>query len=190
MDFIEQKKKLKKEIDKDRYEHTLGVMYTSACLAMKYQYSVEKAMIAGLLHDCAKCISNDNKIKLCKKNGIEISEIEKINPCLLHAKVGSLVAHKDYKVDDDEILSAITFHTTGKPNMTLLEKIIYVADYIEPNRDKADNLDFLRQVAFEDINQCVAYIARDTLNYLKKKNSNIDLKSEETYKYYEKYINR
>ena len=68
MELNEIRKKLKKELDKGRYEHTKGVMYTAGCLAMAHEYSMEKAMLAGLLHDCAKCIPNDQKIEMCEKN--------------------------------------------------------------------------------------------------------------------------
>ena len=80
------RRKMMTELDKDRYEHTLGVMYTAASLAMRYDEDIEKALIAGLLHDCAKCLSGDTKIKLCKKYHLNVSEVEKENPSLLHAK--------------------------------------------------------------------------------------------------------
>ncbi|SFG31725.1 putative HD superfamily hydrolase of NAD metabolism [Lachnospiraceae bacterium C7] len=182
------RKKLKKELDKDRYEHTKGVMYTSACLAMAYQYDINKAMVAGLLHDCAKCIPNDEKIKICKKNNVEITKIEMENPFLLHSKAGAVVARKKYDITDEEILHAIKVHTTGVPNMSLLDKIVFVADYIEPKRDKAPRLEFIRKMAFKDINKCVAYISYDTLHFLKSKKGSIDPTSEVTYDYYKEYI--
>ena len=80
------KKELSKELDSKRYEHTLGVAYTASCLAMRYDYDITKAYIAGLLHDCAKCMSHNERINYCKKNNLEVTEIEKTNPSLLHAK--------------------------------------------------------------------------------------------------------
>ena len=124
--------KLKKEIDEHRFEHTIGVMYTAASMAMAHGYDLHKAQVAGLLHDCAKCIPNDKKLKLCRKNNIQMSDVEQSNPILLHGKLGAFVAQKKYDVKDKEILSAITFHTTGKPEMSVLDKIIFIADYIEP----------------------------------------------------------
>ena len=82
--------KLKKELDENRYEHTLGVRYTCAALAMRYHYDLEKAQAAGLLHDCAKCISDKQKMKICRKNHIEISQAEEESPFLLHAKVQAM----------------------------------------------------------------------------------------------------
>ena len=139
MEMQEIRKNLKKDLDKYRYEHTKGVMYTAGCLAMANNYDVEKAMLAGLLHDCAKCVPADEKIKLCEKNHIEISDAEYKNPGLLHAKLGAFFARKKYGIENEEILRSIESHTTGRPNMSLLDKIIYIADYIEPGRDVAPN---------------------------------------------------
>ena len=107
MKRAEIEKKLKKELDKERYAHTIGVMYTAASLAMAHQCNLGQAMYAGLLHDCAKCISNHDKLKLCKKHNIPISISEKRSPFLLHAKLGAYFAKKRYKVEDGEILHAI-----------------------------------------------------------------------------------
>ena len=92
MELIEIRKKLKKVQDKDRYEHTKGVMYTAGCLAMAYGYDMQKAMLAGLLHDCAKCIPNKKKLKMCSQHHISVSEFEQEHPFLLHAKLGAYVA--------------------------------------------------------------------------------------------------
>ena len=113
MNYAERKKKLKKALDKERFEHTLGVMYTASCLAMAHGVDMEDARLAGLLHDCAKCIPNDEKIALCEKNQILITPIEYENPSLLHAKLGALLAEKEYEVTNPDILHAISVHTTG-----------------------------------------------------------------------------
>ena len=142
-DFIKMQKKLAKYLDEDRYEHTLGVMFTCAALAMVHDCDLITAQTAGLLHDCAKCIPNKKKLKMCSQHHISVSEFEQEHPFLLHAKLGAYVAKAKYDVTDENILSAITWHTTGKPEMTLLEKIVYIADYIEPKRDKAPNLSLI-----------------------------------------------
>ena len=105
---------LKKELDENRYHHTLGVMYTSASMAMRYDVDVQKALYAGLLHDCAKCIPSDKKIRLCEKYGLPVSSVEKENPSLLHARLGAYLAHEKYGVKDEEIIYAIESHTTGR----------------------------------------------------------------------------
>ena len=184
--FNKIKKALKKELDKDRYEHTLGVMYTSACLAMANDYDMEKAQLAGLLHDCAKCIPNEKKLKICAKNNIPITQVEKDNPFLLHAKVGAFLARVLYEVEDEEILHAISVHTTGAPAMNTLDKIVFIADYIEPKRDKAANLKEIRKTAFEDLDEALKMILSDTIHYLNgsKNDKNIDPMTIETYHYY------
>ncbi len=177
-------KKLQNYIGKDRYQHTIGVMYTAAALAMAYHYDVDKAMLAGLLHDCAKNIPHEKKLELCKKNHIEVTDVEQANPFLLHAKVGALIAKKKYDVDDEEILHAIAVHTTGAPEMGTLDMILFIADYIEPGRDKALNLPAIREMAFQNMEHAVEKILYDTLNYLNQKSGRIDPITEYTYEYY------
>ncbi|SEP88136.1 putative HD superfamily hydrolase of NAD metabolism [Lachnospiraceae bacterium RM5] len=160
---------LHKELDDYRFIHTLGVAYTASMLAMAYNYNIDDAYLAGLLHDCAKCIPNDEKIRLCEENNIKIDKLEYENPSLLHAKLGEYVANKKYGIENKEILRAIRLHTTGYSDMTLLDKIIYVADYIEPKRDKARNLEYYRDLAFKDLDKTTFMIIEDTINYNKEK---------------------
>jgi len=149
------------------------------------------------LHDCAKAIPNDEKLELCKKYGIIVSDVERENPSLLHAKLGAYIAREKYGVMDDEVLHAIYVHTTGEPGMSTLDKILFVADYIEPKRDKAPNLAIVRKLAFQDLDECMykilgntlAYLAMegilyDTLEYLKKSDKQIDSMTQKTYEYY------
>lgn len=177
-------RKLKKELDDDRYRHTLGVMYTSAALAMCYGADLEKAQVAGLLHDCAKCIPNEKKIRLCEKHQIPVSRVEQGAPFLLHSKLGAFLAKTKYEVEDEEILQAIVWHTTGKPEMTLLEKIVFLADYIEPMRWKASNLEEIRRMAFQDLDRAVYMTLRDTLHYLEKGTGEVDEMTRTAYDYY------
>lgn len=182
-------KKIKAKLDKERFEHTIGVMYTAGALAMRYEYDVQSAMLAGLMHDCAKCIPNDKKIALCEKNNINITDLERANPFLLHAKLGAFLAMHKYRIRDKEIISSILNHTTGKPNMELLDKIIYIADYIEPRRDKAPHLEERRKTAFIDIDKAMYEILSDTLEFLKDKPGDIDPMTEKAYDYYKQIIN-
>lgn len=177
-------KQMKEELSEDRFEHTLGVMYTAESLAMRYGADMTKAAVAGLLHDCAKCIPNSQKIRLCKKYDIEITENEEKNPSLLHAKLGALLAQKAYGVDDPEILNAIRWHTTGKPDMTMLEKIIYMADYIEPNRDKAPNLREIRKLSFENLEEALYQVLESTLSYLSNRPDTIDPMTQLSFDFY------
>lgn len=177
-------KQMKEELSEDRYEHTLGVMYTAESLAMRYGVDMTKAAVAGLLHDCAKCIPNHQKIKMCKKHDIEITEMEEKNPSLLHAKLGAYMAKRAYGVEDPEILSAIRWHTTGKPDMSMLDIIIYMADYIEPNRDKAPNLKEIRKLSFENIEEALYQVLEGTLNYLSDHPDAIDPMTQISYDFY------
>lgn len=178
------KKKLKKMLTQERYEHTLGVANTCVCLAMSKGMDLDESYLAGLLHDCAKCIPDEEQILKCEKHGIEITDIERISPYLLHAKLGAYEAEKKFGVKHDEILSAISCHTTGKPEMTDLEMILFVADYIEPGRTKAQHLKEIRMMAFHDLRQAVYMILKDTLSYLKEKGRPIDDMTEKSYEYY------
>ena len=175
---------MEKTQDEMRYEHTLGVAYTAAALAMRYGASVENAQLAGLLHDCAKYMSGEELIRYCEKHDIEISESERETPHLLHAKAGAYMAGHHYDIKDEDIISAIRWHTTGKPEMTLLEKIVFVADYIEPLRDKAAHLPEIRYMAFKNIDECIFMILKDTLDYLGKNTESIDDTTKIAYDYY------
>ncbi len=181
---IELQKKVKKCLDKERYRHTLGVAYTASALAMRYGEDTEKAFIAGLLHDCAKCIPNDEKYELCREYGIELSKSEQEIPSLVHAKLGAYLAANRYGIEDEDIIASVRSHTTGEPGMSLLQKIIFAADYIEPNRSEAPDLSGVRKEVFDDIDGGVYRILSDTLKYLDRKGGKVDPMTRETYEYF------
>ncbi len=178
------RKAMEKTQDAKRYEHTLGVTYTAAALAMRYDESIKNAEMAGLLHDCAKCLSDQKRLSICAKHNISINDVERRNPFLLHAKVGSFLAMDEYHVRDIDVINAILNHTTGRPQMSRLEKIIFVADYIEPGRKQAPNLKEIRKLAFVDLDQALLKILKDTLDYLEKGGGEIDPMTKKTYEYY------
>ena len=182
--FMELQDILREKQNGKRFIHTLGVQYTSACLAMCYGADVNKAQMAGLLHDCAKHMKPEKLLEISKKQGLKISKAQERNPFLLHGRVGAYLARIKYGIKDEEILGAIEWHTTGRPEMTLLEKIIFTADYIEPGRNQAPNLEILRQLSFTDLNQAVCMILEQTLDYLKSTPQDIDETTEITYSYY------
>lgn len=182
------RKAMEKTLDAKRYEHTLGVAYTAAALAMRYDASINNAEIAGLLHDCAKCFTDEKRISICEKHNIQINIIERRNPFLLHAKVGSFLAMEEYHVEDADIINAILNHTTGRPGMSLLEKIIFVSDYIEPNRKQAPNLKEIRKLAFTDLDKALLYTLRDILEYLENSGNEVDPRTQKTYDYYVKLL--
>lgn len=178
------RKRIEKAQDAKRYEHTLGVAYTAAALAMRFGAPIQDAQTAGLLHDCAKCLSDEKRLALCEKHDIPITEVERRNPFLLHAKVGAFLARRKYGVRDEDILNAVQYHTTGREGMSLLEKIIFVADYIEPGRKQAPNLAEIRRLSFEDLDAALLKILEDTMDYLKNAGGEVDSMTEETWRYY------
>ena len=142
-------KKLQKKLDKERYEHTIGVMYTASALAMCHNANIGQALLAGLLHDCAKCFSNEKLVAIIDKN-LDIEEVEKMNCKTLHAPVSAYIAKTEFGVDDEEILSSIRWHTIGKIGMSDFEKIIFLADKIEARTREESCAGPIRTLLFED----------------------------------------
>jgi len=185
MYFRNLRKEIRKNMTKKRHEHSIGVEFTATCLAMRYDVNlINKARIAGILHDCAKCMDDKDVIELCKKHNIPVNKYENEHPFMLHGKTGAHLAKVEYGIEDIDILDAITYHTVGRPNMTLLEKIIFTADYIEPGRDQAPNLEYLRNLAFTDLDEAVYRIVTDTIQYLKDYNEPINEVIFDVYDFY------
>ena len=134
-----------------RIPHVLGTEQEAIRLAERYGADVEKARVAALLHDCTKKLDMPAQLALCGQYGIALDELEQKALKLLHSKTGAAIARDVFGVDD-EVYSAIWYHTTGHANMTKLEKIIYLADYIEPSRD-FPGVDTLRKVCYEDLDK-------------------------------------
>ena len=136
MDYTEIKKWLKENLNEERYLHTLGTADCARELAKRFKLDEEKAYLAGLLHDCAKCLSKEKLLEIINKN-LEVEESEMLNYKTLHAPVSAFIAQTEFGIKDEEILSAIRWHTLGKLDMSTFEKIVFLADKIEPNtRDK------------------------------------------------------
>ena len=188
--FPKLEKKLKKYMDEERFIHTQGVMYTACALAMCHNADMNQARLAGLLHDCAKCIPNSKKLKICQRENFPVSAAEEASPDLLHAKLGVYISKEKYGVTDREVRQAVRYHTTGRPEMTLLEKIIYIADYIEPGRDKAPNLPTVRRLAFQDLDETMYVILKDTLEYLEHGSGTIDATTRQACRYYQELHDR
>ncbi len=181
---------LQKELKPMRYEHTISVSYSCIALAMRYGYDIQKAELAGLLHDCAKCFSNQELIERCEKHGVALTEAELQAPAVIHAKFGAWMAEHEYGIQDREILNAISCHTTGKPDMGLLDKIVYIADYIEPRRDQAENLERMRWLAFQDLDQTMFEILDGTVQYLSRKGSSIDPTTLDAYHWFQQKLSK
>jgi len=158
---------IKKELNKRenfRKEHTLSVANVAVNIAKKYEADVNKVEIAGLLHDYARNYDNDRLLKIVEKNNIKIDDWEKEIPELLHSPVGAFLAEKEFDVKDQEILNAIRYHTIGRPEMSLIEKIIFIADVIEPNRD-FPGVDLIREKIELNIDKAVILACDFTIKY-------------------------
>ncbi|HAS92449.1 MAG: bis(5'-nucleosyl)-tetraphosphatase (symmetrical) YqeK [Sedimentibacter sp.] len=161
MHIEEMKKELKIELGEKLYRHSIGTMEEAEKLASVYGCDVSKAIIAGLLHDCGKRICSDN---------------------LKHAKKSAELAGVKYGVKDNDILNAIMFHTTGRVNMSLLEKIIYIADKIEPNRNY-EGVEEIRNKAYTRLDEAIIKSLENTIEYVKNRNLVLDMESVNTLNY-------
>lgn len=189
-DIANIRKEMEAVLSAKRYAHTLGVAYTAAALAMAHGESMDNAMTAGLLHDCAKSMHGSELVAICEKAHLNVTAVERSNPtALLHAKAGAYLAQHKYGVTDNDILNAIRYHTTGRPDMSRLEKILYIADYIEPNRKQLAELEMIRRIAFQDLDWTMEKILANTLAYLRTTDGQLDDMTIKTYHYYKRVEN-
>ncbi len=181
MELIEQiKKDLKDILSEKRYTHSIGVMEMAAKLAEIYGADVETAKLAGILHDIAKEMSSEEKLKYVKENNIIINEVERINTPILHGKIGADIAKKKYGINE-QVQRAIEYHTTTNPNMDLISKIVYVSDKIELNRKSEDyDIKYERELALKDIDKTIIYIIDSNIKSLLNKGKLIEAEMIET----------
>lgn len=171
MTIDEMRRTLQSRLKTSRFAHSIGVADTAVKLAKRFNVDVDKAYVAGLLHDCAREFENDELPAEAVKRGIEIGEVERSMPLLLHSYIGAKMAAEIYGVDDTEIAQAIWRHTVGSRNMTKLDKIIYFADMIEPHRDYP-GVDKLRQLAQSaELDEMVLTGLSESIIFVVQKNS-------------------
>lgn len=164
--FIDKvKEKLIYSIGNERYKHSVRVMEEAIKLANVYDCDEEKAAIAGLLHDCGKFKNEYELLKSAYDFGIIQRDTYTINSALIHGALGAEVARKELCIEDKEILDAIQYHTTGKEDMTLLEKIIYLSDYIEADRN-FPGVDEIRQLAYENLDLALLNAIDKTIKHI------------------------
>lgn len=159
---------LKESLKEERFYHTLGVAETAKNLAKHYGIDEKKAYLAGLLHDCAKNLGYEELYKRADFYKIELDPVAKSEPKLLHAYVGAYMARDKYKISDDEIFDAIYYHTTGKEDMSLFSKIVFLADLIEPGREKYDFFKKAKELAYKDIDEALIFVMESTMLYIIK----------------------
>lgn len=179
---------LKVRLKDSRYLHSIGVEEVCHDLAFLHGFNTNKAITAGLLHDCAKYLTDQELLEECEKNDLPVREVERHCPFLLHAKLGAFLARTRYGIQDEDILSAITYHTTGRPAMTMLEKIVFTADYIEPSRKPLPRVSEIRKTALTNMDLAVYMTAENVLNYLKSQGSEIDTLTVDTLEYYKRLL--
>lgn len=170
----EMKEYLKKNLKKSRYEHSLGVCETAVKLAKIYGENEEKSYIAGLIHDCAKNMADEEIIKTIEDAGIKINILSLKMPQLLHGLAGSIIASNAMQVKDRDILDSITYHTTGRENMSLLEKIIYLADFIEPSRD-FKGVEELRELSYKNLDKALLCAFNNSIKFVIEKHEILHL---------------
>lgn len=173
---------LKQNLSEERYLHTLGVAETAVELARIFNLSEEKAYLAGLLHDCAKGFSNEKLLQIITEN-LSIDECEMINPKTYHAPVGAFVAEKEFCVTDEEVLSAIRWHTIGKVEMSDFEKVIFIADKIENKTRPSSMINrILPKLSLENgLDEALLECYKITINSLTDRNLKICISTIEIY---------
>ncbi len=165
---VEIQKYLKLKLEPKRYEHVLSMRDMAVNLAKRYEADLEKVNLAALLHDCAKWMSTSELVEAGANSGVKFDEIERRNPSLLHAIIGVELAIVLFGVNDSEILNAVRTHTTGNSAMTLIDKILYVADFAEPTRTH-EGAELVRELAYRDLERAVFEVARYKIDHLLKK---------------------
>ena len=166
---------LKENLNEERYEHSLGCADCARNLARKYNLNEEKAYIAGLLHDCAKCFSYEKSVEILNQTNLKVEEVELNNRKTLHAPVSACIAKNTFGVTDEEILSAIRWHTLGKIGMTDFEKIIFLSDKIEERTREYEHAQPIRNCLLEQngLNKAILQCYKQTIKSLVDRNLTI-----------------
>lgn len=173
MELEEIQNYVKEHLSEKRYNHSKCVMERCEELAIKFELDIDIAKKVGIAHDIAKELTDNEKIKYCKENNIEVDEIENKNISLLHAKIGADMAKKYFKFNDD-MANAIRAHTTGLPKMDMLAKILFISDRTSEDRNLPD-IDYINELLEKDINEAILYILDKKIELQIKKQANIHI---------------
>ena len=155
-----------------RVEHVIGCSDTAAALAEAYGVPIEEARRAGILHDITKALNGSEQLQLCEKYAIILDSFEREHPKLLHAKSGAVIAREIFG-EAEEVCSAIEWHTTGRDDMSMLEKLVYLADYMEPNRSM-DGIEELRRLTWTDPDAALMMGLEMTMAYVRSRGAKVD----------------
>ncbi|MBT1251301.1 bis(5'-nucleosyl)-tetraphosphatase (symmetrical) YqeK [Bacillus licheniformis] len=170
---------VKEQLTEQRYIHTVGVMETAVKLAERFGADLKKAEIAAIFHDYAKFRPKEEMKQIILDGGGPL-EVLNFHHELWHAPAGAALVKTEVGITDEDILSAIRFHTSGRPNMTLLEKVVYVADYIEPGR-RFPGVEEVRTLAEEDLDSALIQALKNTVTFLISKNQAVYPETVATY---------
>jgi predicted HD superfamily hydrolase involved in NAD metabolism len=157
---------LAENVPEKRLNHVLRVEEAATKLAQHHGLDSERAAQAGLLHDLAKYFKPKRLLELAKTEGIELDPVDEMNPHLLHAEVGAIVARDEFGVSDAEVLAAIRNHTLGRPGMSLLSCVVFLADSIEPGRGDTAELNEIRELSRKNLHRAVLQLCEDTMRSL------------------------
>lgn len=156
---------IKITLKEKRYIHSINVEKEAIKLAGFYNVNIEKCKLAAIAHDCAKYMTDEKLIKMCKHYNIPVDNIQRSFPQLLHGPVGAMYLKNELRIDDDEIINAVFYHTTGRCNMTTMEKIIYIADVIEEGRH-FPGIDEIRSLVYTDLDKAILVSCNNTISYI------------------------
>ena len=156
---------VKEKMSKKRFIHSLNVSQVAKKLAQAYRADEKKAEIAGLLHDITKEMPEDEQLKLFDSEGIVLDDVERSTTKLWHSISGEIYVKKYLNIQDADILNAIRYHTTARSNMSLLEKIIVMSDFISEDR-QYDNVEYMRSLAFENLDKAIIYGLKIQMEFL------------------------
>ena len=160
---------LKEKLSDKKYQHVLGVTETAVSLAKHYKEDIRKAELAGLLHDIVKQVGREETFRLIAKYHLKLDDVIMENIYLAHGPLGAVYAQDVFDVQDEDVLNAITYHTTGRAGMSPLEKIVYIADYIEPGRGENETLTAIRKKVYENLDEALELTAESVISYLEIK---------------------
>ncbi len=171
--FVETATRVRAHLNQDfRFAHVVRVARFADRLAQRHGVDPGKARVAGLLHDLARLYSADRLVEECTERHMSIDAFERANPIVLHARLGAELARDDFAVDDPQILSAIRKHTVAAPVMEPLDRVIFLADALEPGRDYADRAE-IAALAFRDMDAAMYAVLLSTVDHLRSRGQQI-----------------
>lgn len=174
--------------DRVRYFHSVSVALTAVNLADIYKADKDDCMVAGLLHDYCKCVPIKDLVSICEKNGVKLTNEDKLADGCIHGFLAAKICKDKFNIND-RVYDAIYYHTCGRPNMTILEKIIFMSDFIEPLRKFRDMVSDIRELTFKDIDKAIIYASELNLEFLVKKEKYIHTNTINTLEYYKNLVN-